>query len=191
MVKETSALVTGNMQTKVGKILFAAFKISRGLSLPLRDYQEQKMISLQSSMAELNAINKGTLMEQLGMEYLELKEGYVKARMPVDFRTRQPFQILHGGASIALAETIASLGSAALVGTEIYDVRGASVNANHIGTADNGYVIAEANLIHRGRITHVWDVEVRDQKGTRISVARITVIVVPKKEQTLNTKGEK
>ena len=144
------------------------------------------MISLNSSLEELNTLNKGTLMEQLGIEYLELKEGYVKAKMPVDKRTKQPFDVLHGGASIALAETIASLGSAVLVDLGKNDVRGAAVTANHIGAVARGFVYAEAKLIHRGSITHVWDIEIKDQGGYRVSVSRITVIIIPK--QNHNTK---
>ena len=138
------------------------------------------MISLKSTIKELNALNKGTLMEQLGIEYLELKHGYVKAKMPVDGRTKQPMNILHGGASIALAETVASVGSAAIIDLDKFDVRGASVTANHVGAVSAGLVYAEAKLIHKGKITHVWDIEVRDEGGYRISVARITVIIVPK-----------
>jgi len=144
------------------------------------------MISLNSSLEELNALNKGTLMEQLGIEYLELKEGYVKAKMPVDKRTKQPFDVLHGGASIALAETIASLGSAVLVDLGKNDVRGAAVNSNHVGAVSRGFVYAEAKLIHRGSVTHVWDIEIKDQGGYRVSVSRITVIIIPKQNQ--NTK---
>lgn len=138
------------------------------------------MISLKSSMEELNSMNKGTLMEQLGMEYLEIAEGFVKAKMPVDKRTKQPFNNLHGGASIALAETIASLGSVLLVDLEKFDVRGAAVNSNHIGAVSSGFVYGEARLIHRGDITHVWDTEIKDQEGYRVSVSRITIIVIPK-----------
>ncbi|MFU8843310.1 MAG: hotdog fold thioesterase [Bacteroidales bacterium] len=138
------------------------------------------MISLNTTIDELNALNKGTLMEQLGIEYIELKDKFVKAKMPVDNRTKQPFNVLHGGASIALAETIASLGSAALVDLNLFDIRGAAVTANHIGSVARGYVYAEARMIHKGRITHVWDVEIKDQGGYRISVVRITVIVIPK-----------
>ena len=138
------------------------------------------MISINSTLEELNATSKGTLMEQLGIEYLELKDGYVKAKMPVDKRTKQPFNYLHGGASIALAETIASLGSAVLVNLDKNDVRGTAVNTNHIGAVTRGFVYAEAKLIHRGSITHVWDIEIKDQGGYRISVSRITVITIPK-----------
>ena len=138
------------------------------------------MISLSTPIEELNGMNEGTLMEQLGIEYLDVKEGFVKAKMPVDRRTKQPFDILHGGASIAFAETIASLGSAVLVDLKHNDVRGASVTANHIGAVSTGFVIGDARLKHRGKITHVWDVEIRDQQGAGVSLVRITVMVVAK-----------
>ena len=149
------------------------------------------MISLSSSIEELNSFSKGTLMEQLGIEYLEVKEGYVKAKMPVDKRTKQPFNYLHGGASIALAETIASLGSAVLTDLDKNDVRGAAVNTNHIGAVTSGFVYGEAKLIHRGSITHVWDIEIKDQGGYRISVSRITVITIPKQNQREKSKNTK
>ena len=138
------------------------------------------MITLKTPIAELNAQNRGTLMAQLGIEYLEIRKGYVKAKMPVDERTKQPFDILHGGASLALAETIASLGSALLVDLSEFDVRGASVTANHIGAARRGQVIGEAKILHHGKITHVWDVEIKDENGNGISLARVTIVVVKK-----------
>lgn len=141
------------------------------------------MITVNSTLQELNSMNKNTLMEQLGIEYLEVKEGYVKAKMPVDNRTKQPFGILHGGASITLAETIASLGSAVMVDLEKNDIRGAAVNSNHVGAVARGFVYGEAKLIHKGSITHVWDIEIKDQGGYRISVSRITVIVIPKQNK--------
>ncbi len=138
------------------------------------------MISLKTPIEQLNAQNKGSLMAQLGIEYLEVKKGYVQAKMPVDERTKQPFGILHGGASLALAETVASLGSAVLVDLNEYDVRGASVTANHIGAARTGEVFGEARILHKGKITHVWDVEIKDEKGNGISLVRVTIIVVKK-----------
>ncbi len=138
------------------------------------------MITLKTPLAELNRMNRGTLMEQLGMEYLEVKEGFVRAKMPVDSRTKQPFNILHGGATIAFAETIASLGSAVVTDLEKNHVRGASVTANHIGAVSEGWVQGEARLLHRGKITHVWDVSVIDEQGAGVSVIRVTVIIAPK-----------
>ncbi len=138
------------------------------------------MITLNTPIGELNRMNDNTLMARLGIEYTEVKEGYVKAKMPVDHRTKQPFNILHGGASIAFAETIASLGSAVLIDLNKNEVRGASVAANHVGAVSNGYVTGEARLLHRGKITHVWDIEVKDQAGMDVSLVRVTVIIVPK-----------
>lgn len=140
----------------------------------------EAMISLDTPIGQLNEMNRGTLMEQLGIEYLVVKEGFVRAKMPVDGRTRQPFDILHGGASLALAETIASLGSAVLVDLGEKDVRGASVTANHVGAISTGWVFGEARILHRGKMTHVWDVEIKDEKGNGISLARVTVMIVPK-----------
>ncbi len=138
------------------------------------------MIYTEISLEELNKTSKGTMIEHLGIEYLEMKDGYVKAKMPVDHRTWQPYKILHGGASIALAETIASVGSAAIVDLNKNDVKGASVTANHLGSVSNGYVYATAKLIHRGKITHVWDVKVADERDKNISVVRLTIMIIPK-----------
>ncbi len=138
------------------------------------------MINTDISIEKLNATSKDTMIEHIGIEYLEMKDGYVKAKMPVDKRTWQPYKILHGGASIALAETVASVGSAAIVDLQKFDVRGASVSANHLGAVANGYVYADANLIHRGKMTHVWDVKITDEKKRNISVVRMTIMVVPK-----------
>ncbi len=138
------------------------------------------MISLKSSLEELNAMNKGTLMESLEIKYTEISEGCVKAAMPVNGRTKQPFGLLHGGASIALAETVASLGSALIVDLSKVDIRGASVATNHVGAVSDGMVYAEGRLIHRGRMTHIWDIDVKDQNGSKVSVTRITVMIVPK-----------
>jgi len=138
------------------------------------------MIKTEISLEDLNATSKDTMIEHLGMEYLDMRDGFVKAKMPVDKRTWQPYRILHGGASIALAETVASVGSAAIVDLQKFDVRGATVSANHLGTASKGYVFATASLIHRGKMTHVWDVKITDEKDRNISVVRMTIMIVPK-----------
>lgn len=129
---------------------------------------------------ELNATNKGTLMEQLGIEYVEAKVGYIKAKMPVDNRTRQPMGLLHGGGSLALAETVAGIGSALIVDLKINDVRGSQVSANHIRSAKDGWVFAEGHLLHWGRNTHIWDIEIKDEDGQLVSTCRLTNFVIPK-----------
>ncbi len=140
---------------------------------------EQEKFNLQA----LSEMNKGTLMEQLGIEYLEVRLGYLKARMPVDERTFQPMHILHGGATLALAETLASIGSALLVDREKFDVKGQHVTANHVRSARSGWVIGEAEIIHHGRSSHIWNVDVKDEEGRLISTCRLTIFVVKKRIQ--------
>jgi len=128
---------------------------------------------------DFNEMNRGTLMESLGIEYLETAEGHVKARMPVDHRTLQPVaHILHGGASLALAETVGSLGSILITDMERYDVRGATLTANHVSPVTEGWVYAEARLIHRGRNTHIWNIDILDEEGGLVSTARLTNFIV-------------
>lgn len=136
------------------------------------------MIKLDTPIDQLNKINQGTLMEQLHIEYLEVRDGYVKARMPVNERTKQPMGILHGGANLALAETVGGLGSALIVDLDEFDVRGSQMSANHVGTAHSGYVYAEAHIIHRGRNTHVWNIDISDEEGKKVSTCRLTNFVL-------------
>ena len=138
------------------------------------------MIDLNSSIDELNNFNNNTLMSQLGIEYLEIADGYVKAKMPVDHRTMQPMGILHGGASLALAETIGSMGSALMVDLSKYDVRGASISANHVGSIRGGFVYGNAKLVHKGKYTHVWDIVITDENERRISISRLTNMIIEK-----------
>ena len=132
-----------------------------------------------SSKAEhLNAFCKNTLVENLGIEFLDATEGEVVARMPVDHRTIQPFKILHGGASLALAETVASAGSMLLIDLTTSGIVGMEVNGNHIGKATTGFVTATAKIVHQGRRTHVWNVEIEDENKTKIMIGRVTVMVI-------------
>ncbi|HEY9114205.1 MAG TPA: hotdog fold thioesterase, partial [Bacteroidales bacterium] len=136
------------------------------------------MINENSTLAELNAINKGTMMEHLHIEYLEVRKGFVKAQMPVNEKTKQPAGILHGGANVVLAETVGGLGSLLLVDFKQFDVRGSQISANHVGTAHTGFVFAEANIIHEGKNTHVWNIDIRDEEGRLISTCRLTNFII-------------
>ena len=138
------------------------------------------MIDINSSIETLNALNKGTLMETLGIEYLEVREGYVAARMPIDARTIQPAGILHGGSNLALAETIGGLGSMLLINHEEYMVRGSHLSANHVRPGTGNWVTGKANLIHRGKNTHLWDIGVFDEQDQLISSCRLTNFILPK-----------
>ncbi|MGG3451911.1 MULTISPECIES: hotdog fold thioesterase [Bacillaceae] len=124
---------------------------------------------------------EGTLIAALGMEIVEIIEGRVVMTMPVDERTRQPFGYLHGGASVALAETAASLGAAALIDPEMELSFGLEINANHIKSKRDGIVTATAEIEHRGRTTMVWTIKITDEEGALISLSRCTMAVVEKR----------
>ncbi|GIN42062.1 hotdog fold thioesterase [Heyndrickxia oleronia] len=124
---------------------------------------------------------KNTLIAALGMEFLEVGQGKVIATMPVDERTRQPFGYLHGGASVALAETVASVGAAAIIDSEKEICFGLEINANHIRSKRDGIVTATAEVVHQGKSTQVWDIKIRDEEEQLICMSRCTMAVVPKK----------
>jgi uncharacterized protein (TIGR00369 family) len=120
------------------------------------------------------------LAEALGIEIIELTPARVVATMPVDDRTRQPFGILHGGASVALAETVASLGAILNVDIEKANAVGLEINANHLRAKRDGVVRATATPFHVGRSTQVWDVRIVDEEERPVCVSRCTLAVVPR-----------
>ncbi|VEF47104.1 thioesterase superfamily protein [Bacillus freudenreichii] len=121
------------------------------------------------------------LHQSLGIEVVDIAEGKVTATMPVDDRTRQPYGYLHGGASVALAETAASVGTAALIDLEKEVCFGLEINANHVRPKKEGLVTAIAEAVHRGKTTMVWDIRIKDEQDRLISISRCTVAIVPKK----------
>ncbi len=138
------------------------------------------MILENISIEEINALNKGTMMEHLKIEYTEVEKGRLVARMPVNHTTFQPDKILHGGATIALAETVAGLGSAYLIDYDKYSARGAQVSANHIRSIRKGFVIATGTIMYKGSNMHVWNIDITDEKNRIISTCRITNMIVKK-----------
>jgi 1,4-dihydroxy-2-naphthoyl-CoA hydrolase len=123
---------------------------------------------------------RDTIMEAIGIEVTGISEERVVATMPVHGATKQPFGILHGGASVVLAETVASLGTYNLIDRENELAVGLEINANHIRSKDEGLVIAVGTPLHRGRKIMVWDVRITDEDDRLICVSRCTVAVVPK-----------
>ena len=117
----------------------------------------------------------------LGIEMLELTATRVVATMPVDQRTRQPFGILHGGASVALAETVASFGAAGLIDRERFAAVGQEINANHLRPKPDGVVTATGVPVHVGRTTQVWSIEIRDEAGRLVCISRCTMAVIERK----------
>lgn len=129
---------------------------------------------------KLNQFCQDTFVSFLGIEFTGYGEGYIEARMPVDNKL-QPMGYLHGGASLAFAETIASGGSYLLVDREKYDVLGLQVSGNHLSVVERGILYARAEIIHHGKNTHVWDVKIKNDEDKLISAARVTMIVVKRK----------
>lgn len=122
-----------------------------------------------------------TLIHALGIEVTTLEKGHVIATMPVDERTRQPFGLLHGGASVALAETVASVGAFALVDQTTEAVVGLEINANHIRGKRDGMVTATGKVLHQGKTTMVWDIKITDEENKLICVSRCTMAVIKRK----------
>lgn len=131
-------------------------------------------LTIDTPIEIINSINKGALMEALGIEYIEVAEGYVQGKMPIDERTIQPAGILSGGASLAFAETLGGLGSALIVDLEKYSVVGTQVAANHVGMGKGAFVTGEARIIHQGKRTHVWNIDVISEEGRLVSTIRMT-----------------
>lgn len=133
------------------------------------------------SLDSLKALSTKTMSTHLGMEWLEIGSDFLRMRMPVDERTRQPFGLLHGGASCALAETVGSVGSQLIIDPEKFACVGLEINANHIRSARSGYVTAKATPLHIGKATHVWDIRILDDDNKLVCVCRLTVAVLEKK----------
>lgn len=125
----------------------------------------------------LNAMSAATASGHLGMEFTEVGEDFLSARVPVDARTRQPYGLLHGGVSVVLAETLGSCG-AACASPEGTRVVGLEINANHLRGVSQGWVTGTARPVHIGRTTQVWQIELRDEAGRMTCVSRITMAVL-------------
>jgi 1,4-dihydroxy-2-naphthoyl-CoA hydrolase len=131
------------------------------------------------SIEELRSVEKKDhLPSLLGIEFVRFGDDEVEARMPVDDRTKQPFGILHGGASVVLAETIGSFASHFVIDQSKYIAVGMEVNANHLRPVTHGYVHAICKPVHLGKSSHIWDVRITDDKGKLVCISRLTVAIV-------------
>ena len=129
------------------------------------------------SLELLNQRSQGTLMEALGIRFTELGDGVLRATMPVDARTHQPYGLLHGGASVALAETLGSSAGMLMAGENA--VVGLEINANHLRAVRQGMVTGSARPLHLGRSTRVWQIDIADEGGKPVCISRITLAVLP------------
>ena len=125
----------------------------------------------------LTASNIGSAVEHLGIEFLEVGEDFIRARVPVDHRTRQPYGLLHGGVSVVLAETLGSCGAAYAV-PEDWRAVGLDINANHLRGATSGWVTGTARPVHMGRSTHVWQIDLVNDAGEATCVSRLTMAIL-------------
>ncbi|MDG3581967.1 MULTISPECIES: PaaI family thioesterase [Galbibacter] len=125
---------------------------------------------------------KKTLMETLNIEYTELGEDYLIAKMPVTPKVHQPDGVLHGGAMVALAESVGSAASYIFLNTSEFFVRGIEISANHVKSIREGEVFAKATIIHKGRTTQLWEIKITDKDGNLVSVSKLTTIALPKEK---------
>lgn len=133
----------------------------------------------QPDLAAIKQANRNTLINTLGIEFTEIGEDFVRGTMPVDARTHQPYGILHGGASVALAETLGSYAAMLCCDPNNYAV-GLDINANHVRAVASGIVTGTARPLHVGRSTQVWEIRIEDEAGKLVCISRLTVAVVPK-----------
>lgn len=134
-------------------------------------------------LATINQFSQNTLVAHLGIEFTAVGSDYLTARMPVDTRTVQPFGILHGGASVVLAESLGSMASACCVDLEKYAPVGLEINANHLRAVKSGYVYGTARPIHLGGRTHVWDIRIEDDQQRPVCVSRLTMMITERPRQ--------
>ena len=130
-----------------------------------------------ASVADLNAMSAGTAMQPLGIEFTEIGPDFLRATMPVDARTRQPYGLLHGGASVLLAETLGSTAGGMCV-EEGEGVVGIEINANHLRGVREGLVTGTARPLHVGRSTQVWEIRIEDPRGRLACISRLTLAVI-------------
>ena len=145
--------------------------------------QEKNMVfDKKKIIDQCNAFSKNTLMETLEIEFIDAGEDFLMAKMPVNSRVHQPMGLLHGGASVALAESVGSAASMLFVNFEDREIRGIEISANHVKAKREGWVTATARIIHKGGSIHLWEIKITDEIGNLISICKLTNMVLPRKK---------
>ncbi len=139
------------------------------------------IFSSQFTIENINKLSTGTLVDHIGIKITNVGADSLTGTMPVDSRTKQPFGLLHGGASVVLAETLGSVASNGVVTDQNKAVVGLEINANHIKSAKEGFVTGVAKPIHLGKRTHVWEITIKDEKDNLICISRFTAAIIDKK----------
>ena len=129
---------------------------------------------------DVNAMSRNTMMATLGIRISEIGEDYVRGTLPVDARTHQPYGLLHGGASVALAETLGSFAAMLTLDPNVEAAVGLDINANHVRGVKSGTVTGTARALHLGRSTQVWEIRIEDEHGKLVCISRLTMAVIPR-----------
>ena len=132
------------------------------------------------TLEDITKLGAGTMSDHLGMEWVEIGDDFLRLRMPVNEKTRQPYGLLHGGASCVLAETLGSVASALVIDRESYLCVGIEINANHVRGVKDGFVTGICSPLHLGKSTHVWDIKMVDEQERLVCVSRLTVAILKK-----------
>ena len=146
---------------------------------PSRQTESAMVFRAPVSLDELNGLSRSTLIEHLGIVFTAAGEDWLQATMPVDERTRQPYGLLHGGASVVLAETLGSSAGNLCLDTRVQMAVGLEINANHLRAVRQGVVTGTARALHVGRSTQVWEIRIEDERARAVCVSRLTLAVVP------------
>ena len=133
-------------------------------------------------LAKCREMSRNTLMETLGIEFIDLGEDFVLAKMPVTSKVHQPDGVLHGGATVALAESVGSVASHIFLDSSEFFIRGIEISANHLKSISEGEVFARATILHKGRTTQLWNIKITDAEENLISIVKLTTIALPKKK---------
>ncbi|TBX65797.1 PaaI family thioesterase [Flavobacterium silvisoli] len=138
-------------------------------------FDKEKMLQL------CNDWSKNTLMETLEIEYIDAGENFLTAKMPVNPRVHQPMGLLHGGASVALAESVGSAASMLFINPEKQEARGIEISANHLRSKREGMVYCTAKILHQGRSLHLWEIKITDENGKLVSLCKLTNMILPRR----------
>lgn len=134
----------------------------------------------QEILKKCREMSKNTLMETLDIEFIDIGDDFVVAKMPVTSKVHQPDGVLHGGASVALAESVGSVASHIFLDSSEFFIRGIEISANHLKSISEGDVYAKASFIHKGRTTQLWNIRITDEEDNLISLVKLTTIALPK-----------
>jgi len=137
-------------------------------------------LSKEEILAHANSVCKNTLMETLCIEIIDAGDDFLVAKMPVNSRVHQPDGVLHGGATVALAESVGSFAAHIFLNTNDFFIRGIEISSNHIKSVREGYVYAKATFIHKGKTTQLFDIRITDEADNLVSVCKLTTIALPK-----------